>query len=157
MLIRRSNPDARIVLVTVHSDPLLVERGLAAGALGYVLKDAAGDELVPAVHAALGGERFVSRALGGRERRDEMSAMTEHAIPAEEPDFSLVLGGPLFQLFRRAHLSGDALELLRRRVLVIAWRRLGAAAAVVGGRRPGAGRRASGFPSSTTSRSTSAS
>ncbi|HTF66335.1 MAG TPA: hypothetical protein VK638_26980 [Edaphobacter sp.] len=36
------------------------------------------------------------------------------------PDFSLVLGGPLFQLYRRAHLSGDALELLGRRVLVFA-------------------------------------
>ena len=35
------------------------------------------------------------------------------------PDFSLVLGGPLFQLYRRTHLSGDALELLERRVLVI--------------------------------------
>ena len=33
-------------------------------------------------------------------------------------EFSLVLGGPLFQLFRRAHLSGDALELLRRRIIV---------------------------------------
>ena len=38
----------------------------------------------------------------------------------ERTDFSLVLGGPLFQLFRRAHLSGDALQLLRRRILVIA-------------------------------------
>jgi hypothetical protein len=34
-------------------------------------------------------------------------------------DFSMVLGGPLFQLFRRAHLSGDALQLMRRRVAVI--------------------------------------
>jgi hypothetical protein len=34
-------------------------------------------------------------------------------------DFSLILGGPLFQLLRRARLSGDALTLLRRRVLVI--------------------------------------
>ncbi len=38
----------------------------------------------------------------------------------ELPDFSLVLGGPLFQLFRKAHLAGDGLELLRRRVLVLA-------------------------------------
>jgi hypothetical protein len=37
----------------------------------------------------------------------------------DTPDFSLVLGGPLFQAFRRAHLSGTALELQRRRVLVI--------------------------------------
>ena len=35
-------------------------------------------------------------------------------------DFSLVLGGPLFQLLRRAHLSDDALMLVRQRILVIA-------------------------------------
>jgi len=36
------------------------------------------------------------------------------------PDFSLVLGGPLFQLLRRAHLSDDALTMARRRIVVIA-------------------------------------
>ena len=45
--------------------------------------------------------------------------MTQPAVLQEPPDFSLVLGGPLFQLFRRAHLAGNALEMLRRRVLVI--------------------------------------
>jgi hypothetical protein len=34
-------------------------------------------------------------------------------------DFSLVVGGPLFQLFCRAHLSGNALELLQQRIVVI--------------------------------------
>jgi hypothetical protein len=34
-------------------------------------------------------------------------------------DFSVVLGGPLYQIVRRAHISGDALELLRRRIVVI--------------------------------------
>jgi hypothetical protein len=34
-------------------------------------------------------------------------------------EFSLVLGGPLYQLFRRTHLSGDALELARRRLISI--------------------------------------
>lgn len=36
------------------------------------------------------------------------------------PDFSLVHGGPLFQLFLRAHLSDDALELARQRIIIIA-------------------------------------
>lgn len=58
--ILRRNPEARIVLVTVHRDPVMVARSLATGAMGYVLKVAAGDELVPAVHAALRGERHVS-------------------------------------------------------------------------------------------------
>jgi len=35
-------------------------------------------------------------------------------------DFSPVLGGPIFQLLRRSHLSGDALELLYRRVIAVA-------------------------------------
>lgn len=32
----------------------------------------------------------------------------------ETPDFSLVLGGPLYQLWRRTRLSGDAMQLLWR-------------------------------------------
>jgi hypothetical protein len=37
----------------------------------------------------------------------------------EANDFSLVLGGPVFQLFRKSHLAGDGLELVHRRLLVI--------------------------------------
>src|SRR5258707_15603403 len=53
--------------------------------------------------------------------------MTDAAtIKSEEmtEDFSLVLGGPLFQIFRGAYLSGSALELLYRRMVfitAIAW------------------------------------
>lgn len=58
------NPAAKIVLVTVHRDRILMERGMAAGALGYVLKLSAGDDLLPAVRAALRGERHVSQDPG---------------------------------------------------------------------------------------------
>ena len=58
-----SNPAARIVFVTVHNQPELVEKGLAIGALGYVLKLRAGDDLVPAIHAVLRGERHLSPAV----------------------------------------------------------------------------------------------
>ena len=57
------------------------------------------------------------------------------ALLGPEYDFSLVLGGPLYQLLRRAHLSGDVLELLRRRVIVIAaiaWLPLFALSAIEG-------------------------
>jgi hypothetical protein len=43
----------------------------------------------------------------------------KHRPPNDPYDFSVVLGGPLYQLVRRAHLAGDALDLLRRRVVVI--------------------------------------
>jgi len=45
--------------------------------------------------------------------------MTEPNFREEPLDFSLVLGGPVFQLFRRSHLAGDDLELLQRRLLTI--------------------------------------
>ena len=48
-----------------------------------------------------------------------MTAGAGHLQSAED-DFSLVLGGPLFQLFRRLHLTGNALELVRRRIAVLA-------------------------------------
>jgi len=38
----------------------------------------------------------------------------------ESPDFSLVLGGPLYQLYRRSRLAGPSMNLLWRRIIVIA-------------------------------------
>src|SRR5262245_22679999 len=48
------------------------------------------------------------------------TSLGSHDQADDVGNFSLVLGGPLFQLFRRAHLVGDGLELLRRRIIVIA-------------------------------------
>jgi hypothetical protein len=61
--------------------------------------------------------------------------MAVQALQQEPPDFSLVLGGPLYQLFRRTHLTGPALELLRRRILFFAllcWLPLAVLSAVEG-------------------------
>jgi len=41
------------------------------------------------------------------------------ALPLGRHEFSLVLGGPLYQLFRRAHLSGPSLEQLGRRIVMV--------------------------------------
>lgn len=60
-------------------------------------------------------------------RTDSLRSDTEHKGPTvleEVPDFSLVLGGPLYQLLRRSHLEGDAMELLNRRILassILTW------------------------------------
>lgn len=54
---------AAIVLVTMYHDPQLVRDALDAGIRGYVLKDRAGEDLIPAIFKALDGETFVS-ALG---------------------------------------------------------------------------------------------
>src|SRR3977135_2370496 len=58
------------------------------------------------------------------------------APPAGEENFSLVLGGPLFQLLRRGRLSDDALHLVHRRIalaVLITWAPLLALSALQGG------------------------
>ena len=50
--------------------------------------------------------------------KDPTSA-SRNEMPRDLQDFSLVLGGPLFQLLRRAHLSDDTLMLVRRRIIII--------------------------------------
>lgn len=46
--------------------------------------------------------------------------ITSDAVVNDAKDFSLVLGGPFYQLLRRAHLSDDALLMVRQRVVAIA-------------------------------------
>ena len=59
------------------------------------------------------------------EARQELQDRPMPRLVSEEPpDFSLVMGGPIFQLLRRSHLAGDGLNSVFRRILVftmIAW------------------------------------
>ena len=47
------------------------------------------------------------------------TSMSGGSFPRDPGDFSLVLGGPIFQLLRRSHLTNDALELAHHRIIVI--------------------------------------
>ena len=55
--------------------------------------------------------------MGATIRQPNLKTLPEVHQGGEPEDFSLVLGGPLFQLLRKAHLEGDALELLNRRII----------------------------------------
>jgi hypothetical protein len=52
-------------------------------------------------------------------RSEDLHTVEQPNFIEESTDFSLVLGGPVFQLFRRSHLAGDGLELVHRRLLTI--------------------------------------
>lgn len=61
-------PQTRVVTLSMHHTPGYVQRALNAGALGYVLKDAAGDELIAAVRSLYAGQRYLSRKIAGYDR-----------------------------------------------------------------------------------------
>jgi len=59
-------PDARVLVLSMEDDPTYVRAAFAAGAYGYVLKEAADSELVEALKQVAAGERYVHPALGAR-------------------------------------------------------------------------------------------
>ena len=56
-------PRTRIVILSMYHTGEYVQRALKAGAFGYVLKDAAGNELVEAVRCLHAGKRYLSRQV----------------------------------------------------------------------------------------------
>jgi DNA-binding NarL/FixJ family response regulator len=58
--VRKSTPGARILFVTMRTDRIYVQEAMRAGAAGYVLKQAAAQELVEAIRAVLSGRKYIS-------------------------------------------------------------------------------------------------
>ena len=64
--IRTDSPDTQIVVLTMQNEPAYAREALGAGALGYVLKEAAETELVEAVRRAAVGDTYLNPRLGAR-------------------------------------------------------------------------------------------
>jgi two-component system, NarL family, response regulator NreC len=61
-----ASPETRVVVLTMQSDPAFAREALRAGALGYVLKEAADSELVQAVRLAAEDRTYLNPELGAR-------------------------------------------------------------------------------------------
>jgi len=61
--IRSEWPDVKVLMVSMHADHQYVLEALRAGVSGYVLKDAAFDELIEAIESVLGGKMYLSAPL----------------------------------------------------------------------------------------------
>jgi two-component system response regulator NreC len=77
-------PDAKILVLSMQDDPHYVREAFEAGASGYVLKEAADTDVVEAVRAVAGGQRYVHPALGAK----LVAAETEERKRAESDPLS---------------------------------------------------------------------
>jgi two-component system response regulator NreC len=59
-------PESKLLVLSMQDDPSYVREAFAAGAMGYVLKEAAESEVVQAVREVAAGGRYVHPALGAR-------------------------------------------------------------------------------------------
>src|SRR6185436_11667956 len=74
--LREETPDTAIVVLTMQDDPAFARQALQAGAKGFVLKEAADEELLEAIRLAASGDTYLNPRLGARLA----------AAPAEPPD-----------------------------------------------------------------------
>jgi DNA-binding NarL/FixJ family response regulator len=56
----KSGCHAKVIFLTIHSDPDFVRAGLAAGAFGYLAKHRVASDLIPAIQSVLAGHFFLS-------------------------------------------------------------------------------------------------
>lgn len=85
--LKKVNPDIKLIFLTMHHNTAYAKRALDAGALGYVLKHSASEELIMAVRAASMGQSFVSPAIAG----DLMKSMRETDEADADPVRKLTL------------------------------------------------------------------
>jgi two-component system response regulator NreC len=80
----KENPEAKVLVLSMQDDPQYVREAFAAGASGYVLKEAADREVVAAVREVAAGGRYVHPELGAR----LVTAESEERRRAEEDPLS---------------------------------------------------------------------
>ncbi len=56
-------PELKVLVMSMHEESRYCERVLRAGARGYIMKEAAAENLVPAIHRILDGQIYVSDAM----------------------------------------------------------------------------------------------
>jgi two-component system response regulator NreC len=64
--LKKESPETKVLVLSMQDDPSYVREAFAAGASGYVLKEAADEEVVAAVREVAGGGSYVHPALGAR-------------------------------------------------------------------------------------------
>jgi DNA-binding NarL/FixJ family response regulator len=72
---------AKVIFLTMHTDAHLAAEALHAGAAGFVVKHAAGRDLLTAIHTAVRGERYLSPQIAS----DVLTALADRGTPAAGP------------------------------------------------------------------------
>jgi DNA-binding NarL/FixJ family response regulator len=106
--------DSKVVVLTMHNDAELAARAMRAGASGFLLKEAAGEELVTAIRQALQGRIYLTAAVT-KDVMDRMAASQD--LPG--PDLTsrqrdvlrlLLKGQRMKEIAANLHLSPRTVE-----------------------------------------------
>jgi two-component system response regulator NreC len=116
------SPDVKVLILSMQDEPRYVREAFAAGASGYVLKEAADNEVVAAVREVASGGRYVNPALGAR----LVAAEAEAERLADEDPLSdrerevlrlLALGHTNQEIAKRLYISVRTAETHRAHIM----------------------------------------
>jgi DNA-binding NarL/FixJ family response regulator len=125
-LLRERHPDVQVVILSMYATPEHIYQALKAGALGYLVKASAGQEVVQAVRAVAAGRRFLSAQVADtltedylrrREAADEPGPLARLS-PQERRVLQLVAEGySSAEIAAMLHLSPKTVETYRHRIM----------------------------------------
>ncbi len=115
-------PEARVLMLSIYDDSGYVRQAFAAGAQGYVLKEAADAELITAVREVAEGGRYLHPSLGGRLLAEETtlrpSTATDPLSAREREVFDLLaLGYTNQDIANTLEISARTVETHRGRIM----------------------------------------
>jgi DNA-binding NarL/FixJ family response regulator len=121
--IRALQPDLKVLVLTMHADRVLAEASVAAGALGFVPKDAGMDELELALAQVLAGRRYVSPRVPKSSHKVALDAMHASLARLTERQQTILrlLGQGLSsaEIGQKLGLSENTITFHRRRIRAI--------------------------------------
>ena len=124
--ISNSKAATRVIILSMHSSKEHIFRALEAGAMGYLLKESAGKEMVKAVRAVYSGQRFLSDRISHKviedyilqRRADSKESLIKQLSPREREVLQLVVEGQSSaQIARSLFLSPKTVETYRSRLM----------------------------------------
>lgn len=120
--IRSETPDAQILILSMHANEQYVHQALQAGASGYLLKDAATEELELAINAALKGQTYLSPRISRRLVNDYLKQgegnPADQLTPRQREILQLIAEGRSTRaIAERLHVSVKTVETHRAQLM----------------------------------------
>jgi DNA-binding NarL/FixJ family response regulator len=121
--LRSESPKSRVIALSTHSDRRYVLGMLEAGAVGYIVKVSAYDELRQAVRAVASGQTYLSPQIadlvvGARVARSAAGTAKAPLAPREREVLQLIAEGHSSRdVARRLHISAQTVETHRRNIM----------------------------------------
>lgn len=119
------SPDIKIVALSIHSDALFVTEMLKSGAVGYLLKDCAFEELVRAIRTVLDNKTYLSPSVSGVVVDDYIHRLTKSEFNGHETISDrerevlqlMAEGNSTKQIAQKLHISVKTVETHRRQIM----------------------------------------